>query len=431
MSDSPKYCSAQLQEAQERRLREKRERQAAKELARRKAEEERRGSTRLEQGRRAAKKEFAEAQADLAEFLKADIIRFAPAEQVNALSTRLRELEIVINETILEERVRATLADVQSLRENVCSLIAQANAAKLCEALGAEEAEVAQLEYQVAALDRARSDKFDRTGARNLARLLADARSNLQSQDLSQVRRDIAAARQILVNHQVEVTKQFVAWQAARDQAEMALAAASDRIAGLHADEIIVRWGSGEIASLEERLERSRKLLSEERFDVILAESAALLEASDAVVGHVQELQLKEERRQYIVQGIVEVMGQMGFVVQQNSPALENPDVPNSATMIHAVRIGGGAIAVSVPQEGEILYDVDGFPKRTETGGDGATVRTCDEAEQEIDRMHEAMKDVFGIEMSELVWDGKDPERVRKAAKRLPESAPAERVRGE
>lgn len=431
MSDSPKYCSAQLQEAQERRLREKRERQAAKELARRKAEEERRGSTRLEQGRRAAKKEFAEAQADLAEFLKADIIRFAPAEQVNALSTRLRELEIVINETILEERVRATLADVQSLRENVCSLIAQANAAKLCEALGAEEAEVAQLEYQVAALDRARSDKFDRTGARNLARLLADARSNLQSQDLSQVRRDIAAARQILVNHQVEVTKQFVAWQAARDQAEMALAAASDRIAGLHADEIIVRWGSGEIASLEERLERSRKLLSEERFDVILAESAALLEASDAVVGHVQELQLKEERRQYIVQGIVEVMGQMGFVVQQNSPALENPDVPNSATMIHAVRIGGGAIAVSVPQEGEILYDVDGFPKRTETGGAGATVRTCDEAEQEIDRMHEAMKDVFGIEMSELVWDGKDPERVRKAAKRLPESAPAERVRGE
>lgn len=385
----------------------------------------------MEQGRRAAKKEFAEAQADLAEFLKADIIRFAPAEQVNALSTRLRELEIVINETILEERVRATLADVQSLRENVCSLIAQANAAKLCEALGAEEAEVAQLEYQVAALDRARSDKFDRTGARNLARLLADARSNLQSQDLSQVRRDIAAARQILVNHQVEVTKQFVAWQAARDQAEMALAAASDRIAGLHADEIIVRWGSGEIASLEERLERSRKLLSEERFDVILAESAALLEASDAVVGHVQELQLKEERRQYIVQGIVEVMGQMGFVVQQNSPALENPDVPNSATMIHAVRIGGGAIAVSVPQEGEILYDVDGFPKRTETGGAGATVRTCDEAEQEIDRMHEAMKDVFGIEMSELVWDGKDPERVRKAAKRLPESAPAERVRGE
>ena len=49
--------------------------------------------------------------------------------------------------------------------------------------------------------------------------------------------------------------------------------------------------GTGELASLEERLERSSKLLSEERFDVVLAESADLLEASDAVVGHVQELQ--------------------------------------------------------------------------------------------------------------------------------------------
>ncbi len=431
MSDSPKYCSARLRETQERRLREKRERQAAKELARRKAEEERRGSTRLEQGRRAAKKEIAEVQADLAEFLKADIVRFAPADHLEALRTRLRELEIVINETILEERARATLADVKSLRENLRSVIAQANAAKLCEALAGEESELTKLEHQVAALDRARSDKFDRTGAMNLARLLADARSNLQSQDLPQVRRDIVAAQQILVRHQVEVTKQFVAWQAARDRAEMALAAASDRIAGIRADEIIVRWGSGEIASLEERLVRTRKLLSEERFDVVLAESSDLLEASDVVVGRVQELQLKEERRQYIVQGIVEVMGQMGFVVQQNSPALEQPDVPSSATMIHAVRIGGGAIAVSVPQEGEILYDVDGFPKRTEMGSNGATVRTCDEAEQEIDRMHEAMKDVFGIEMSELVWDGKDPERVRKAAERLPESAPAERVRGE
>ena len=431
MSDSPKYCFAQLQEAQERRLREKRERQAAKELARRKAEEERRGSTRLEQGRRTARKEFAEVQADLAEFLNADVVRFIPAEHLDALRTRLGELEIVINETILEERARATLADVQSLREILRSLTAQANAAKLCEALAAEEAEVTKLEHQGAALDRARSDKFDRTGAMNLARLLADARSNLQSQDLPQVRRDITAARQILVNHQAEVTKHFVAWQAAKDRAELTLATAGDRIAGLRADEVIVRWASGELASLEERLERLSTLVQEERFEQVCNESTPLLEAGDAIVRHVQDLQLKEERRQYIVQGIVGVMGQMGFVVQQNSPALENPDVPSSATMIHAVRIGGGAIAVSVPQEGEILYDVDGFPKRTKTGGDGAIVRNCDEAEQEIDRMHEAMKDAFGIEMSELVWDGKDPDRVRKAAERLPESAPAERVRGE
>ena len=431
MSDSPKYCSARLREAQERKLREKRERQAAKELARRKAEEERRGSTRLEQGRKAAKKAFAEVQADLAAFLKTDTVRFIQTEHVDALRTRLRELEVVINETILEDRARATIADLQTIRENLRLLTAQANTAKLCADLAAEEADVTKLEHQVAALDRARSEKLDRTGFEELTGLLANARSSLQRQDLPQVRRDAATAGQKLVKHQAEVGRQYAAWQAAKDRAEMELATAGDRIAGLRADEVIVRWASGELASLEERVERLSRLVQEERFEQVCNESSPLLEAGDAIVGHVQDLQLKEERRQYIVQGILEVMGQMGFVVQQGSPTLEHPDVPSSATTIHAVRLGGGAIAVSVPQEGEILYDVDGFPKRTETRGDGTTIRTCDEAEQEIDRMHEAMRDAFGIEMGELVWEGKEPDRVRKAAERLPESAPRERVRGE
>ena len=111
--------------------------------------------------------------------------------------------------------------------------------------------------------------------------------------------------------------------------------------------------------------------------------------------------------------------------------AIPSLGVPSSATIIQAVRIGGGAVAVSVPQEGDIWYDVSDFPMRAENTDDGKTIRTCDEAEQEIVRLHEAMKEAFGIEMSELNWDGKDPDRVRKAAERLPESAPAARTRGE
>jgi hypothetical protein len=74
---------------------------------------------------------------------------------------------------------------------------------------------------------------------------------------------------------------------------------------------------------------------------------------------------------------------------------------------------------------------VDGFPKREETTRDGKTVRSCDEAEQEIVRMHEAMKEAFGIETTELSWESKNPNGVRKTAERLPESAPAVRTRGQ
>ena len=102
-----------------------------------------------------------------------------------------------------------------------------------------------------------------------LTGLLANARSSLQRQDLPQVRRDAATAGQKLVKHQAEVGRQFVAWQAARDRAEMALATAGDRIAGLRADEVIVRWANGELASLEERLERLSRLVQEERFEQV------------------------------------------------------------------------------------------------------------------------------------------------------------------
>jgi hypothetical protein len=65
-----------------------------------------------------------------------------------------------------------------------------------------------------------------------------------------------------------------------------------------------------------------------------------------------------------------------------------------------------------------------------ETASDGRAVHSCDEAEEEIERMHQEMKEAFGIEMSELTWDTKDPDRVRKAAKKRPEDAPATRKRG-
>jgi hypothetical protein len=122
-------------------------------------------------------------------------------------------------------------------------------------------------------------------------------------------------------------------------------------------------------------------------------------------------------------------MGQLGLVVQAGYPPPEHAGVTSSATIIQAQRVGGGAIAVSVPQQGEIWYDVDGFPMRVEGAAHGYA-RTCDEAEEQINRMHDAMQQAFGIESSELMWDDKDPDRIRKTAKALPGSAGAQQRRG-
>ncbi len=431
MSDSPKYCAARLRERQERRLRKEREEQAALERAQRKAEEEKRSGTRLEQTRRSALNELAHIQSALTTLANSDAVRFVQAERLKALDARIQVISPVVQETILEDRLRTIVADMQRLRDDVQALVAEAETAKLCADLAVEEAEVVKLEQRFAGLDKGRSEKFDQTGRQDVASLLQSARSHLQNRELPQARSDTEAVQQKLDNHQRDVAERFAAWQTAKTRAEAGLAAAGDQVSGLRADEVVVRWASRQIDGLEEQLAMLSKLIQDEHFDRVNGETTRLAQASESLVAHAQELQLKEERRQYIVQGIVDVMGQMGFVVQQGSPALEHPSVSTSATTIHAERIGGGAIAVSVPQEGDIWYDVAGFPMRAEATPDGKAVRTCDEAEQEILRMHEAMKEAFGIEMSELNWDGKDPDRVRKAAERLAESASASRIRGQ
>jgi hypothetical protein len=431
VSDSPKYCAARLREERERRLREKRERKAEAERAKRKAAEELRRDTRFEKDRQAAQNELGVIQKTLTALSDSENVRFVPADRLETLHARLGDLKIIVQETILEDRLRTVRTDLQAVHEDLQSVVAQAETAKLCADLAAEEAEVVKLERRLAATGAARSEKFDSAGLCELNHLLGSARSHLERKELGQARREATAAQQKLVSHEKTITERFNIWQETKKRAETSLASLGDRIAGLRADEVVVRWVGNELAALEKRYEGALKLAEAEKFEPIPDESTALIEMCEPIVARAQELQLKEDRRQYIVQGIVEVMGQFGFVVQQGYPTLEHPGVPGSATTIQAERIGGGAIAVSVPQEGDIWYDAAGFSMRTETTADGQTVRSCDEAEQEIARMHEAMRDAFGIETSELRWEGKDPDRIRKTAERLPESAPATRTRGE
>ena len=431
MSDSPKYCAARLREERERRLREKRERKAEAERAKRKAAEELRRDTRFEKDRQTAQNELGAIQKTLTALSDSKDARFVPAERVETLRARLGALKIVVQETILEDRLRTVRTDLQAIEQDVQSLVVQAETATLCAELAAEEAEVVKLERRLATIGAARSEKFDSAGLQELNDLLGNARSHLERRDLGQARRDASAAQQKLATHEKAIAERFKVWQETKNRAEASLAALGDRIAGLRADEVVVRWAGSELAAIEKRYEGALKLAEAEKFEPIPEESTVLIEMSQTIVAQAQELQLKEDRRQYIVQGIVEVMGQFGFVVQNGYPALEHPGAPGSATTIQAERIGGGAIAVSVPQEGDIWYDVAGFPMRTETTADGQTVRSCDEAEQEITRMHEAIREAFGIETSELRWDSKDPDRIRKTAERLPESVPASRTRGD
>jgi hypothetical protein len=178
---------------------------------------------------------------------------------------------------------------------------------------------------------------------------------------------------------------------------------------------------------MERQVTETRVRIDAGEFATAEAEITLIQEGIEPLLQKTQEAQLRDDRRNYIVTGIVEVMGRMGFIVQAGSPSAEEPNRPDSPTIIQARRIGGGAVAVSVPQDGEIWYDVDGFPKRLEPAPDGRLAPSCDEAEAQIDQIHAALDESFGIETGELLWQGKATQPDRKQSERLSENQGAPR----
>jgi len=194
------------------------------------------------------------------------------------------------------------------------------------------------------------------------------------------------------------------------------------RLAGLRADDLVMRWCPNEVAAAAAELQRLRT-------DSQSATSAdAVLEQLSGLPRKARDAEEVEERRRYIASGIAESMREMGFVVSE--PSLEYPGVAQSALLFEGVRASGAQVAVSVPVEGDVWYAVNGYPMRLEAATGGGEAATCDEAEREITAMHEVLKERFGVQMGPIGWQGKDPARLVRYADDLPTGHGADRAAG-
>jgi hypothetical protein len=206
--------------------------------------------------------------------------------------------------------------------------------------------------------------------------------------------------------------------RARRREALENLADLQGEVEALKSDAVTMRWKHDAVDALETAVARAAREIDAGAFDAPISKLRSMKKTILVIVAEAQERQLAEDRRQYIVNGLMTVLGQMGFVLSADSPRHGDAS-PSSDVMLSARRLGGGAVAVSIPLEGEVLYDVEGYAKRKETHFDGAVTATCDEAEAEIQHVHDALARDFGIQMSELTWAGK-PVRSDKQAEALP-----------
>jgi len=191
-----------------------------------------------------------------------------------------------------------------------------------------------------------------------------------------------------------------------------------DLVTGLKADPVVMRWHSHSMAQLANELKQAQESIVSEQFDQPSQILAKIQAQEKQIIEEANIAQLKADKRDYITQSIVSTLQDMGFAVLSIDD--EHTGHPSTAKVFTATA-AGRAISVSVPVEGQVWYDVDGYSKNTVASvADGSPVAICDEAEAVLTEMHSTLQQEFGIQMGEISWQGKDPNRITRTATDLP-----------
>lgn len=278
-----------------------------------------------------------------------------------------------------------------------------------------EQARLAQ------AVGDASSSRFDAEGRDEVGRLVSGIQDAVRRKQIADPDKELDSLRSRIDEHIAVVSEQLAEWNERRAEIGALIGEAEDRVNAMKSDETLMRWAGPDIDSLREHLGALSEMADDGAFERAKDGVTDWNEKAEAVLAAVEEVQLKEEQRNYILSGVQDVLRDMGFDVEDGFPCPEDSGNPFSATILRARQVNGRSISVSIPheREEEVWYEVDGFDMNVDSQ-EGQLVRTCDEAQSQLEELHEQLHGL-GIEMSELWWDGK-PEGEWKAADSLPQS---------
>ena len=255
-------------------------------------------------------------------------------------------------------------------------------------------------------------------GAAAVKSLLAAVGGTLQTSNEPMIAAKLFELETAVTNHSDVLLAERERSHRATALGDQSVAESKALVSGLRADEVVMRWHSAAVEGLETDLAEvdARVQSGDTESAIDLVRRAR--ERSAEIVKEANSAQLNADQRDYIASCIGKTLEEMGFVV---GPAqAEHPGHPATAKIIHAATASGKNIAVSVPVDGQVWYNVQGFPKSTEAAVGGGEAAVCDEAEAVITEMHEALLSEFHVQMGELMWDGKDTGRKLRAVKSLP-----------
>ena len=401
-----------IREAEKRRLREE-------ERRRKEEEAEQRRKERLDENWKAALTLIRNCTIGFEQDM-AGLNAFVDMTRMTACSNSIDRLA----ETLMTERPdEAVLGQVRTkvkdFEKEVAVLRAEAQENKLIHDLDAVRNTAKLLRDDLSAIEY--SIKLDSAGRSQIENQLDTASMFISKRDLNKARAAIEEARENLEGHKDRVVKRVERIAAQKAAADGAIVRARAILAGLAADPVITRWVKSEVDRVAAAISRVECEMVESNFTQVPEKCIDAIAIVEQIDKKAQEMQIAEDKRQYILGAICEVMRSKGYVIQSGYPALENAGDLASDMIVLAQRPGGGQLAVGVPTTGNIQFDIPDWEKTVQDTGSGQIIRRCDQPEAQIKEVN-ALLDGFGIKMSPLTWEGKIPDEILKEAKVLPRS---------
>lgn len=413
MSGTPKHCQIVIEAERRRRIEEERRRQ--NEIVRRRKQEAE---------RKARAKRMARERSRLIQALNAIGARIeaeAAALFPNDADRLSRELRSLRDRGQTSEEFGALFSEAERLQ----SLIREAvqrfrkEEERLLDRLARASAAFSRLKRVLSDVEHDRL-KFDAEGARRCEVALGDLQKLLDAGNPDALESALARLEELTSSHLARTSEAKESWLKAKQAAYDAIGEAEAILRGMRADQFMMRWHAPRIETAGSELEEARAACAREKFEVAHTHLTVLRIRSQEWRAQAEALQLEADKRDYIANSLRAALESMGYtaVVEE-----EHQGHPLTAVVVRSVAASGRGIQASVPVDGNVQYVVDGFELRTESGAHGEPSATCDQAESALLALGDVLEGAYGVEMGELSWEGKDPDRTGKKAEPLPKDS--------
>ncbi|MBD2773066.1 hypothetical protein [Iningainema tapete] len=419
MSGSPKFSEAEIAEWKQKILEAERQRRQQAEAIRRQEAEEQERQRQLDMSRYQAHARVNVLLSDLQwqwgnlYIQEAVALQYRCQNQLEAIAKAESEKQLlVISEELMRIEQAMQQASLRKRRDEAEK--------KRRKDIERQQFELEELQQRVARLPEAEVLKYDAAGQQQVRCVLQKLQDVIALGDAVAVRKPLAEATALVQKHVRQITQRQTDVQQQKTQVHQQLAELQVIIAGLKADPVVMRWQSSAVIELENQMNAAQLGIASDLHLQVISSFSQSHQRSQTIIETANAAQMQAERRDYIADSIAQTLQEMGFNITFHQP--EHPDHPASAMILGASTHTGKGISVSVPIAGQVFYDVDGYVKHSVITVDGNTAAICDEAEQVLTEMHTALEDKFGVRMGEVLWQGKDPNRVLRQAEQLPSS---------